>query len=75
MEVNGTRNCLVTDILTARKMERNWKKTKIKVFRIAWKASSILYREALKAARSAYFSTLLEENNTTLGIYLKQWQN
>ncbi len=43
-------------------MERNWKKTKIKVFRIAWKASSILYREALKAARSAYFSTLLEEN-------------
>ncbi|XP_077094295.1 uncharacterized protein LOC143746358 [Siphateles boraxobius] len=46
----------------ARKMERNWKKTKLEVFRISWKESSIAYREALKAARSAYFSTLLEEN-------------
>ena len=46
----------------ARKMERNWKKTKLEVFRISWKESSITYREALKAARSAYFSTLLEEN-------------
>ncbi|XDV21738.1 hypothetical protein PO909_026762 [Leuciscus waleckii] len=43
-------------------MERNWKKTKLEVFRISWKESSIAYREALKAARSAYFSTLLEEN-------------
>jgi len=43
-------------------MERNWKKTKLEVFRISWKESSIAYREALKAATSAYFSTLLEEN-------------
>ena len=46
----------------ARKMERNWKKTKLEVFRISWKESSIAYREALKAASFAYFSTLLEEN-------------
>jgi len=43
----------------ARKMERNWKKNKLEVFRISWKESSIAYRDALKAARSAYFSTLL----------------
>ena len=43
-------------------MECNWKKTKLEVFRISWKESSIAYREALKAARSAYFSNLLEEN-------------
>ena len=43
-------------------MERNWKKTKLEVFRISWKESSIAYREALEAARSAYFSTLLKEN-------------
>jgi len=39
-------------------MERSWKKTKLEVFRISWKERSIAYREALKAARSAYFSTL-----------------
>ena len=46
----------------ARKMERNSKKTKLEFFRISWKESSIAYREALKAARSAHFSTLLEDN-------------
>ncbi|MCL5130610.1 hypothetical protein, partial [Algibacter sp. L4_22] len=46
----------------ARKMERSWKKTKLEVFRISWKESMIAYRKALKTARSAYFSTLLEEN-------------
>ncbi len=39
----------------ARKMERSWRKTKLEVFRIA-------YRKALKTARSDYFSSLLEEN-------------
>jgi len=43
-------------------MERNWKKNKLEVFRISWKESLIAYRDALKAARSAYFSTLLWEN-------------
>ena len=34
----------------------------LEVFHISWKDSTIAFREALKAARSAYFSTLLEEN-------------
>ncbi|XP_052435822.1 uncharacterized protein LOC127975848 [Carassius gibelio] len=46
----------------ARKMERSWRKTKLEVFRIAWRESSISYRKALKTARSDYFSSLLEEN-------------
>jgi len=29
-------------------MERSWKKTKLEVFQISWKESSIAYREALK---------------------------
>jgi len=35
---------------------------KLEVFRISWKESSIAYREALKIARSAYFSNLLGQN-------------
>ncbi len=46
----------------ARKMERSWRKTKLEVFRIAWRESILSYRKALKTARSDYFSSLLEEN-------------
>ncbi len=46
----------------ARKMERSWRKTKLKVFHIAWRECSLSYREALKTARSDYFLSLLEEN-------------
>ncbi len=46
----------------ARKMERSWRKTKLEVFHIAWRESTLSYRKALKAARSDYFSSLLEEN-------------
>ncbi len=46
----------------ARKMERSWRKTKLEVFRIAWRESTLSYRKALKTARSDYFSSLLEEN-------------
>jgi len=57
-------------------MERFWKKTKLEVFRISWKESSIAYRDALKTARCVYFSNLLEENkHNPIGIYLKQWLN
>ncbi len=37
-------------------------KTKLEVFRIAWRESTLSYRKALKTARSDYFSSLLEEN-------------
>jgi len=46
----------------ARKMERSWRKTKLEVFRMAWRKSTLSYRKALKTARSDYFSSLLEEN-------------
>ncbi len=46
----------------ARKMERSWRKTKLEVFRIAWRESTLSYRKALKTARSDYFSSLLEQN-------------
>ncbi len=46
----------------ARKMECSWRKTKLEVFRIAWRESTLSYRKALKTARSDYFSSLLEEN-------------
>ncbi len=46
----------------ARKMERSWRKTKLEVFRIAWRESTLFYRKALNTARSDYFSSLLEQN-------------
>ncbi len=46
----------------ARKMEHSWRKTKLEIFRIAWRESILSYRKALKTARSDYFSFLLEEN-------------
>jgi len=42
-------------LFSSQVVERNWKKTKLEVFWISWKESLIAYREALKAARSAYF--------------------
>ncbi len=46
----------------ARKMECSWRKTKLEVFCMAWRESTLSYRNALKTARSDYFSSLLEEN-------------
>ncbi len=46
----------------ASKMERSWRKTKLEVFCMAWRESTLSYRNALKTARSDYFSSLLEEN-------------
>ncbi len=46
----------------ARKMERSWRKTKLDVFRLAWRESTQSYRKALNTPRSDYFSSLLEEN-------------
>ncbi len=37
-------------------------KTKLEVFHMAWRESTLSYRNALKTARSDYFSSLLEEN-------------
>ncbi len=42
----------------ARKMQHSWRKTKLEVFRIAWRESTSTYKKALKTARSDYFSSL-----------------
>ncbi len=44
------------------KMERSWRKTKLEVFHIAWRESTLSYRKALNTAISDYFTSLLEEN-------------
>ncbi len=44
----------------ARKMERSWRKTKLEVFHLAWRESTLSYRKALKTARSDYFSSLFK---------------
>jgi hypothetical protein len=46
----------------SRQLERKWRYTKLEVFRLAWKDSTVQYRRALTSARSSYFSNLLEEN-------------
>uniref|UniRef100_A0A4W5KMC5 Reverse transcriptase domain-containing protein n=1 Tax=Hucho hucho TaxID=62062 RepID=A0A4W5KMC5_9TELE len=46
----------------SRKLERKWCYTKLEVFRLAWKDSTVQYRRALTAAPSSYFSKLIEEN-------------
>ncbi len=58
----------------ARKMERRWRKRKLEVFSMTWRESTLYYRNALKTARSDYFSSLLEENKHN-PRYLLQWQN
>ena len=45
-----------------RKLERKWRSTNLQVFFLAWKESLTSYKHALSAARSSYFSALIEEN-------------
>ena len=50
-----------------RKLERKWRSTNLQVFFLAWNESLTSYKHALSAARSSYFSALIEEhkNNPT----------
>ena len=56
----------------SRKLERKWRHTKLEVFRLAWKDSTVHYSRALTAARSSYFSNLIEENNNNSFLILSQ---
>ncbi len=47
---------------SSRKFERNWRTTKQESFRLAWVESFKNYKRALSAARSAYFSNLININ-------------
>ena len=44
------------------KLERNWRSTKLEESRLAWQDSLKIYRKALRNARAAYYSFLIEEN-------------
>ena len=61
-----------------RNLERKWRKTKLEVFRIAYKYSMSSYRQALKAARAEHLSKLINKlklkiTRTIPGFYLAQW--
>ncbi|WP_141663724.1 hypothetical protein, partial [Candidatus Ichthyocystis sparus] len=45
-----------------RKMERAWRKSKLEVFHLAWHDSVLNYKRALNTARTAYFSSLINNN-------------
>ncbi len=45
-----------------RNLERNWRKTNLEVFRIAWKNSMSSYRQALKDARTEHIRKLIDNN-------------
>ncbi len=60
----------------AQKMERSCRKTKLEVFCIAWRESTLSYRKVLKTAWSDYFLSLFQKKtNITPCIYSTQWQN
>ncbi|KAM7366739.1 hypothetical protein PAMP_014689 [Pampus punctatissimus] len=46
----------------ARKSERKWRATRLEDFRLAWQDNLTIYRKALRNARTAYYSSLIEEN-------------
>lgn len=46
----------------SRKLEFNWRSTKLEESRIVWQDSLKTYRKALRNARAAYYSSLIEEN-------------
>lgn len=47
---------------TARKLERQWRSSNLEEFQLVWKDSLITYKKALRKARNAYYSSLIEKN-------------
>ncbi len=45
-----------------RNLERNWRKTNLEVFRIAWKNSMSSYKQALKVAKTEHIRKLIDHN-------------
>ncbi len=46
----------------SQKLERNWRSTKLENSRLIWQDSLKIYRKALRNAKAAYYSSLIEEN-------------
>ena len=47
---------------TSRKLERKWRSTKLEESHLVWQDSLRTYRKALRNARGAYYSSLIEEH-------------
>src|SRR4029434_2069441 len=47
---------------TTRKLEKKWCSTKLEVFHLAWKDSLLSYKRVLSEAKSAYYSSLIDNN-------------
>lgn len=47
-----------------RRLERKWHSCKIDSYHVAWKDCLLIYKKALRKARTAYFSSLIEENKS-----------
>ena len=47
---------------TTRKLEKKWYSTKLEVFHLAWKDSLLSYKRVLSEAKSAYYSSLIDNN-------------
>uniref|UniRef100_A0A669EZ27 Reverse transcriptase domain-containing protein n=1 Tax=Oreochromis niloticus TaxID=8128 RepID=A0A669EZ27_ORENI len=45
-----------------RKLERKWRVTNLEGHHLAWRNSLLLYKKALRKARTSYYSSLIEEN-------------
>ena len=50
---------------TARKLERQWRSSNLEESQLVWKDSFITYKKALRKARTAYYSSLIEKNKKT----------
>ena len=47
---------------SCRRLERKWRKSKLEADQLLWRDSVLLYRRALTAAKSAYYSRLISSN-------------
>uniref|UniRef100_A0A3B5KG70 Reverse transcriptase domain-containing protein n=1 Tax=Takifugu rubripes TaxID=31033 RepID=A0A3B5KG70_TAKRU len=47
-----------------RRLERKWYSCKIDSYHVAWKDCLLVYKKALRKARTAYFSSLIKENKS-----------
>ncbi len=53
-------------------LERNWRKSNLEVFRIAWRNSMSSYRQTLKPARTKHIRKLVDDNQNNPRCLISQ---